>query len=74
MTVSGSIFLIAIGAVLHFALNLRVAYLHIDVIGFILIVAGCAGLALVLIQQTLWARRAREMSVEDRRPPPDLRP
>lgn len=71
MTIAGSIFLIAVGAILYFALNLRVAHVDIDVVGIILMVAGGAGLVLGLIQQAIWARRAREVPVEGRRPPPE---
>jgi len=80
MTIAGSIFLIAVGAILYFALNLRVAHVNIDVVGIILMIAGGAGLVLGLIQQAMWARRAREVPieaqevpVEDRRPPPEPR-
>jgi hypothetical protein len=73
MTIAGSIFLIAAGAILYFALNLHVAHVDIDVIGIILMVAGGAGLVLGLIQQAMWARRAREVPLEDRRPPPEPR-
>lgn len=77
MTIGVSIFLIAAGAILYFALNLRVAHVDIDVVGIILMVAGGAGLVLGLIQQAMWARRAREVPVEEvpveRRPPPPPR-
>lgn len=77
MTIAGSIFLIAVGAILYFALNLRVAHVNIDVVGIILMVAGGAGLVLGLIQQAMWTRRAREVPVEEvpveRRPPPPPR-
>jgi hypothetical protein len=46
----------------------------IDVVGIILMVAGGAGLILGLIQQAMWSRRAREVPVEDRRPPPEPPP
>lgn len=74
MTIGVSIFLIAVGAILYFALNLRVAHVDIDVVGIILMVAGGAGLVLGLIQQAMWSRRAREVPAEDRRPPPEQPP
>ncbi|HEY0390285.1 MAG TPA: hypothetical protein VGC63_01090 [Solirubrobacterales bacterium] len=80
MTIAGSIFLIAVGAILYFALNLRVAHVDIDIVGIILMFAGGAGVVLGLIQQAMWTRRAhegpieaREIPVEDRRPPREPR-
>lgn len=68
MTTAGSIFLIAVGAILYFALNLHVAHVSIDTVGIILMIAGGAGLILGLIQQGMWAKRARQAAVEDRPP------
>jgi hypothetical protein len=68
MTIGASIFLIAVGAILYFALNLRVAHVSVDTVGIILMIAGGAGLVLGLIQQSMWARRARRVPVEDRPP------
>ena len=67
MTVGGSIFLIAAGAILYFATNLHVAHVSIDTVGLILMIAGLAGLVLGFIQQGMWSRRARrEVTVEER--------
>jgi hypothetical protein len=71
MTIGGSIFLIAVGAILYFATNLHVAHVSIDTVGLILMIAGAAGLILGFVQQAMWRRRARrEVVVDDRRPPP----
>jgi hypothetical protein len=68
MTIVGSIFLIAVGAILYFAINLHVAHFGINTIGLILMIAGLAGLVLGLIQQAIWSRRSRrEIDVEGRR-------
>jgi hypothetical protein len=67
MTIGGSIFLIAVGAILYFATNLHVAHVSIDTVGLILMIAGLAGLILGFVQQGMWSRRARrEVTVEDR--------
>jgi Domain of unknown function (DUF6458) len=67
MTVGGSIFLVAVGAILYFATNLHVAHVSIDTVGLILMLAGLAGLVLGFVQQGIWSRRARrEVTVEDR--------
>jgi hypothetical protein len=71
MTIAGSIFLIAVGAILYFATNLRVAHVSIDTVGLILMIAGAAGLVLGMIQEAIWSRRSqRDVVVEERR---DLR-
>lgn len=72
MTIAGSIFLIAVGAILRFALNVHVKGINLDTVGLILMLAGLAGLALGLIQYGLWTRRAnrREVTIEDQRLPP----
>lgn len=70
MTIGGSIFLIAVGAILYFATNLHVAHLSIDTVGLILMIAGLAGLILGFVQQQMWSRRARrEVVVDDRADP-----
>jgi hypothetical protein len=71
MTIGASIFLIAVGAILYFATNFRVAHVSIDTVGLILMIAGGLGLILGLVQQAMWSRRTRrEVRVEDRRDPP----
>ena len=62
MTIGGSIFLIAVGAILYFATNLHVAHVSIDTVGLILMIAGAAGLVLGLLQQAMWSRRATTTS------------
>jgi Domain of unknown function (DUF6458) len=70
MTIGGSIFLIAVGAILYFATNLHVAHVSIDTVGLILMLAGLAGLVLGFVQQGMLSRRSRrEVTVEDRRGP-----
>jgi hypothetical protein len=74
MTIGGSIFLIAVGAILYFATNIRVAHVSIDTVGLILMIAGLAGLVLGLIQQALLSKRSRrQVTVEDRRDPSGTR-
>jgi hypothetical protein len=70
MTIGGSIFLIAVGAILYFATNVHVAHVSIDTVGVILMVAGLAGLILGFVQAGMLSRRARrQVTVEDRRGP-----
>lgn len=80
MTIGGSIFLIAVGAILRFATNVHVAHVSLDTVGLILMIAGAAGLILGFIQQRMWARRTadavpvdRVAPVEEREIPPERR-
>ena len=52
MTLGGSIFLIALGAILAFAVEFQIAGLEINVIGIILMIAGVVGLILSLFMRT----------------------
>jgi hypothetical protein len=70
MTIAGSIFLAAVGAILYFATNLHLAHVSIDTVGLVLMIAGLAGLVLGFVQQGIWSRRVRrDVTVEDRRDP-----
>lgn len=48
VSIGGSIFLIALGAILRYALNLNVAGVDIDTVGLILMIAGAALLVISL--------------------------
>src|SRR4051794_20189250 len=48
MTVGGSLFLIAVGAILYFAVTASVAGIDIQTVGLILMIVGVVGLALGL--------------------------
>jgi hypothetical protein len=70
MPIAGSIFLIAVGAVLRYATNIHVKGVSLDTVGLILMIAGVAALVLSLIQELIWSRRARideVPAVEERR-------
>jgi hypothetical protein len=62
MALGTGIFLLALGAILTFAVEVDVAGLNIDVVGIILMVAGAIG---VLLELTLWGPRRREV-IRDR--------
>ncbi len=66
MGIGASIFLLAVGAILAFAVqNQNVAGLSIPVIGYILMAAGLLGLVLTLV---IWGPRSRRSDtvVEER--------
>ncbi len=69
MTFAGSIFLIALGAILRFATHLHVKGLDLRTIGLILMIAGVVGLLIAIWQWAVWSRRSRqsEVLVDDRR-------
>ena len=67
-----SIFLIAVGAVLRFAVTVTARGFNIHTIGVILMIVGAAGLLLSLLWLTIWAdrdRAARAAYVEREAPP-----
>jgi uncharacterized membrane protein YedE/YeeE len=54
-----SIFLIAVGAILKFAVTADVSGVQLDTVGLILMVVGIIGLLLSLFWMTVWADRRR---------------
>ena len=67
MGIGASVFLIAVGAILAFAVNASVQGLDIAVVGYILMIAGVLGLGLTLF---IFGPRSRATSgavVEERR-------
>ncbi len=69
MTFAGSIFLIALGAILRFATHFHVKGLDLRTVGLILMIAGLVGLVIAIWQWAVWSRRSRqaEVLVDDRR-------
>ena len=63
MGIGSSIFLLAVGAILAFAVDATVAGLDIQVVGIILMIAGVVGLALTLL---VFAPRRRRTVTETR--------
>lgn len=56
MTIGASILLIAVGAILAFAVNATIAGLDIQVVGYILILAGILG---IILSMMVWGPRRR---------------
>ncbi len=65
MTIGASIFLIAVGAILKYAVNATVPGIEIQTIGLILIIAGVVGLLIGLFLLTQSDRR-RDVVYDDR--------
>jgi len=63
MGIGTSIFLIAVGAILRYAVTANVSGIDLDVVGLILMVAGAVGLVLSLFWIAVWADRRRDGAV-----------
>ena len=59
MGIGTSIFLIAVGAILKFAVNADVSGIEISTVGVILMIVGAIGLLISLLYMTMWADRRR---------------
>jgi hypothetical protein len=73
MTIGGSIFLIAVGAILKYAVTDSISGIDLQTIGVILMVAGVLGLVIGLFMYANTTRRGgvveRERYVDDPRDP-----
>ena len=65
MTIGASIFLIAVGAILKYAVDVTVQGIEIQTIGVILMIAGVVGLVIGLFLLTQTERR-RDVVYDDR--------
>lgn len=65
MGIGGSIFLIAIGAIIAFGVNVDIGWLDLSIVGWVLMLAGVAGLIL-----TVWFWQSRRRRVVDVDPVP----
>ena len=63
MGIGTSIFLIAVGAILKYAVTANVSGVNLDTVGVILMVVGIVGLLLSLLWMTIWADRRRDRAV-----------
>ncbi len=70
MTIGSSIVLIAIGAILKFAVTAHVTGFNLQTAGTVLLVVGAIGLVLAVLYTFIWADRTRQRQTvvhEDRR-------
>ena len=54
-----NVFLIAVGAILRYAITTNVEGVDLDVVGLILMIVGVVGLVLSFLWMTMWADRRR---------------
>ena len=67
MALGTSLFLIAVGAILRYAISDSLEGIDIPTIGLILMIVGVIGLLISLLTMTLWDRDRRRGVVEERR-------
>jgi hypothetical protein len=79
MPLGTSIFLIAVGAILRYAVSATVSGISITTVGLILMIVGVAGLLISVLYMTAWGPRrgrvVRERVVErdpNQEPPPPV--
>lgn len=64
MGIGTSIFLIAVGAILRYAVTGKAEGIDLDVVGLILMIVGAAGLLLTVLWMTMYADRRRGVVAE----------
>ncbi len=70
MTIGSSILLIAIGAILKYAITAHVSGINIQTAGTVLLILGILGLVLSVIYTFYWSRaRTSDVRVRDERDP-----
>ena len=67
MALGTSLFLIAVGAILRYAISDSLEGVDIPTIGLILMIVGVVGMLISLFTMTLWDRDRRRGVVEERR-------
>lgn len=67
MTIGSSIFLIAVGAILRWAVTATVKGFNIQTAGLVLIIVGIVGLILAIWYTFVWTRRADQTVVHEQR-------
>jgi protein-S-isoprenylcysteine O-methyltransferase Ste14 len=73
MGIGTSLFLIAVGAILRFAVTVSSPDFNIQTVGLILMIVGGVGLAISLLWITVWSDRSRGHDVVEHDVPPTER-
>ena len=66
MSIAGSIFLIAAGAIIRYAFTFEIEGVDREALGLILIIAGAVALAVSLMWMLVWSRDRRAAAYDDR--------
>jgi hypothetical protein len=64
MSIGVSLFLLALGAILRYAVTASLAGIELQTVGTILMIVGVIGLLLSLLWMTVWADRTRDRERE----------
>jgi hypothetical protein len=70
MGLGSSLLLIAVGAILRFAITVTAHGIDLQTVGVILMIVGAVGFVVSLFWMAIWAERRRQPSV----PPPGTQP
>lgn len=73
MGIGTSLFLIAAGAILRFAVTVSARDFNVQTVGLILMIVGAVGLVISLLWITVWSDRRRGADFADREVPPTER-
>jgi nitrate reductase gamma subunit len=73
MTIGSSIVLIAVGAILKWAVTAHVSGINLQTAGTVLLVLGIVGLLLAIMYTFIWSRRTPETTTRTYVPPEDRR-
>jgi sulfite exporter TauE/SafE len=73
MGIGTSLFLIAAGAILRFAVTVSSRDFNVQTVGLILMIVGAVGLAISLLWITVWSDRRHRTDVVERDVPPTQR-
>ncbi len=68
MGIGTSVALIAVGAILKYAVNADIEGIEIETVGLILMIAGIIGLAISLLYLAIWSDRRRGGEVVEETP------
>ena len=69
MEIGTSLFLVALGAILYFAVSASVSGISLSTVGLILMIIGGIGLLVSLFMASAWGGRARDREVVVERGP-----
>ena len=64
MSIGVSLFLIAVGAVLRYAVTANVQGIRLQTVGLILMIVGIVGLAVSLLWLSVWANRGDDRTAD----------
>ena len=64
MSIAGSIFLIAVGAIIRYAFTFEIEGVDREVLGLILMIAGIVALAISVVWMFVWSSASRRQTAD----------